>query len=127
MRQYLATKERYPDTVLFFRMGDFYEMFFDDAIEAAALLDLTLTSRNKNNPNPIPMAGIPYHAANQYLSRLIKAGKKVAICEQMGASGQAKRPCKARGRSCDNARSGIGRRAFGVRRGEFPGSNGRRG
>ena len=94
MRQYLATKERYPDTVLFFRMGDFYEMFFDDAIEAAALLDLTLTSRNKNNPNPIPMAGIPYHAANQYLSRLIKAGKKVAICEQMEPPGKQKGPVK---------------------------------
>ena len=94
MRQYLTVKERYPDAILFFRMGDFYEMFFDDAVEAASLLNLTLTSRNKNNPNPIPMAGIPYHAANQYLSRLIKVGKKVAICEQMEPPGNKKGPVK---------------------------------
>ncbi len=94
MRQYLTVKQRYPDAVLFFRMGDFYEMFFDDAVQAAGLLDLTLTSRNKNAPDPIPMAGIPYHAANQYISRLLKKGKKVAICEQMEPPGAQKGPVR---------------------------------
>lgn len=83
MRQYLAAKAQHPDALLFFRMGDFYELFFDDAVIASQLLELTLTSRNKNEENPVPMAGVPHHAANGYIQRLVEMGKKVAICEQM--------------------------------------------
>lgn len=84
MAQYLALKETVKDKLLFYRMGDFYELFFDDAKEAARLLDLTLTSRSQLNGEAIAMAGVPYHAAEQYLARLVKAGKSVAICEQIG-------------------------------------------
>ena len=83
MQQYLKAKAEYPDCLVLFRMGDFYELFFEDAVDAAQLLDLTLTSRNKEAPNPIPMAGVPYHAVQGYLSRLVEAGRKVAIVEQM--------------------------------------------
>jgi DNA mismatch repair protein MutS len=83
MRQYLAAKQRYPDALLFFRMGDFYELFFEDAVTAARALDLTLTARNKNSDDEIPMAGVPHHAASSYLQRLLDQGFKVAICEQM--------------------------------------------
>jgi DNA mismatch repair protein MutS len=84
MRQYREVKQRYPDYVLLFRLGDFYEMFFEDAHLAARLLSLTLTSRQKGE-GAIPMAGIPYHAADGYIGRLIRAGQKVAVCEQMEA------------------------------------------
>jgi DNA mismatch repair protein MutS len=83
MQQYLDFKSGHEDALLFFRMGDFYELFFEDAKTAAELLDLTLTSRNRNDPNPIPMCGIPYHALRPYVARLLEAGKKVAVCEQM--------------------------------------------
>jgi DNA mismatch repair protein MutS len=83
LRQYLEIKRRHPDTILFYRMGDFYEMFFDDAIEAARILKITLTSRNKNEADPIPMCGVPYHAAGDYLAQLIAAGRKVAVCDQV--------------------------------------------
>src|SRR4051812_25622745 len=83
MRQFLAAKERYPDALLFFRMGDFYELFFEDAVVAARALDLTLTARNKGHAEEIPMAGVPHHAASSYLQRLLDQGFKVAICEQM--------------------------------------------
>ena len=83
MRQYLSVKEQYPDAILFYRMGDFYEMFFEDAVAASEVLDLTLTSRNKNDPDPIPMCGVPHHAALGYISRLIEHGFKVAMCDQM--------------------------------------------
>ncbi|MCP4676439.1 MAG: DNA mismatch repair protein MutS, partial [Deltaproteobacteria bacterium] len=83
MRQYLAVKDQYPDTLLFYRMGDFYEMFFEDAVIASEVLDLTLTSRNKNDANPIPMCGVPHHAALGYVAKLIDQGYKVAICDQM--------------------------------------------
>lgn len=83
MQQYQAIKTEARDAILFFRLGDFYEMFGPDAIEASRLLDLTLTSRSKNEVNPMPMCGVPYHAAENYIARLTKAGKKVAICEQM--------------------------------------------
>jgi DNA mismatch repair protein MutS len=83
MRQYLSVKEQYPDAILFYRMGDFYEMFFEDAVTASEVLDLTLTSRNKNDPDPVPMCGVPHHAALNYVSRLIEQGYKVAICDQM--------------------------------------------
>ncbi len=84
MRQYREAKEAYPDAILFFRLGDFYEMFNDDAVVAARELQLTLTSRNKGKPDAVPMAGVPVHSAHNYLSRLIARGHKVAICEQMG-------------------------------------------
>ena len=83
MRQYLAAKAAHPDALLFFRMGDFYELFFDDAVVAAKALDLTLTSRNKGSPDAIPMAGVPHHASSTYVQRLLDQGFKVAICEQM--------------------------------------------
>lgn len=84
MAQYLSIKATCQDKLLFYRMGDFYELFFDDALVAAKLLDITLTSRGKMHNQPIHMAGVPYHAVEQYLARLIKAGKSVAICEQTG-------------------------------------------
>ena len=83
MRQYLAAKAAHPDAMLFFRMGDFYELFFEDAVDAAHLLELTLTSRNKNSEQPVPMAGVPHHAAKNYIQRLVEAGRKVAVCEQV--------------------------------------------
>ncbi|MCK9229107.1 MAG: DNA mismatch repair protein MutS [Syntrophales bacterium] len=83
MRQYLDIKEQYPDCILFFRMGDFYEMFFEDAVVASNVLEITLTSRNKGREDSVPLCGIPYHAASGYLAKLIEGGFKVAICEQM--------------------------------------------
>jgi DNA mismatch repair protein MutS len=83
MRQFLSAKASHPDAIVFFRMGDFYETFFDDAVDAARLLDLTLTSRNKKDADPIPMAGVPHHAAKGYIRRLLLAGRKVAVCEQV--------------------------------------------
>ncbi|MCD6320232.1 MAG: DNA mismatch repair protein MutS [Candidatus Desulfofervidaceae bacterium] len=90
MRQYLEIKQQYPDAILFFRMGDFYEMFFEDAKIASQVLEIALTSRQKDTPQPIPMCGIPYHALNSYLPKLIKRGYKVAICEQVEDPKQAK-------------------------------------
>ena len=90
MQQFREAKEVYPEALLLFRMGDFYELFLDDAVEAARLLDLTLTSRNKKDDHPIPMAGVPYHALQTYLPRLLSFGKKVAICEQVEDPKQAK-------------------------------------
>ncbi len=84
MRQYLGAKREHPDVLLFFRMGDFYELFYDDARKAARLLDITLTQRGSSAGAPIPMAGVPYHAAEGYLARLLKLGESVAICEQIG-------------------------------------------
>src|SRR5699024_3608441 len=94
MRQYLAVKAEYPHMLVFYRMGDFYELFFDDADRAAKLLDITLTHRGQSAGEPIPMAGVPYHAAEQYLARLVKRGESVAICEQMEAPGASKGPVK---------------------------------
>jgi DNA mismatch repair protein MutS len=90
MRQYLAAKAEHPDVLLFFRMGDFYELFFDDARKAARLLDITLTQRGQSAGAPIPMAGVPYHAAENYLARLVRLGESVAICEQIGDPALAK-------------------------------------
>ena len=82
LRQYTEWKERYPDCLLFFRMGDFYEMFFDDARVAAEVLDIALTARDPERR--IPMAGVPGHAVDSYLGRLVRGGHRVAICEQIG-------------------------------------------
>jgi len=83
MRQYLEIKEAHPDCIVFFRLGDFYEMFFDDAVVVARALDLTLTSRDKGKENPVPMCGVPHHAARHYLGKLVERGFKVAIAEQV--------------------------------------------
>lgn len=83
MAQYKAIKEKYADCILMFRLGDFYEMFFQDAVEASQILQITLTARNKGGDSKAPMCGVPYHAVDQYLSKLTKAGKKVAICDQV--------------------------------------------
>lgn len=92
MQQFLRIKADHPDMLLLYRMGDFYELFFDDATHAARLLDLTLTHRGKANGNPIPMAGVPYHALENYLARLLKKGESVAICEQIGDPATSKGP-----------------------------------
>ena len=90
MQQYLDIKKDYPDAFLLFRMGDFYELFYDDAVNAAQILEISLTSRNKNAENPIPMAGVPYHSAQQYIDVLVESGYKVAIAEQMEDPKEAK-------------------------------------
>jgi DNA mismatch repair protein MutS len=92
MQQYLRIKAEHPDMLLFYRMGDFYELFHDDAVRAAKLLDITLTRRGASNGTPIRMAGVPYHAAEQYLARLVKMGESVAICEQIGDPATSKGP-----------------------------------
>ena len=86
MRQYHAVKQEAPDALLFFRLGDFYELFFDDAVTASRELEITLTARNKERDNPVPMCGVPYHAADGYIARLLRKGYKVAICDQMEAA-----------------------------------------
>src|SRR6266511_4851949 len=91
MRQYLDAKQRHPDAILLFRMGDFYEMFYEDALVAARALDLTLTSRSKDaNGGGIPMCGVPFHAIDAYIARLVKKGFRVAICEQVEDPRKAK-------------------------------------
>ncbi|MFI4928326.1 MAG: DNA mismatch repair protein MutS, partial [Burkholderiales bacterium] len=92
MQQYLRIKSEHPDTLLFYRMGDFYELFYEDARRAAALLDITLTARGQSAGEPIPMAGVPYHAADSYLAKLVRRGESVAICEQLSEPGAAKGP-----------------------------------
>src|SRR6056297_1348329 len=92
MQQYLRIKADYPEILLFFRMGDFYELFYDDAKRAARLLDITLTTRGKSAGEAIPMAGVPYHAVDSYLARLIKKGESIAICEQIGDPDASKGP-----------------------------------
>ncbi len=92
MQQYLGLKAQHPDKLLFYRMGDFYELFFDDAIRAAKLLDITLTQRGASAGAPIRMAGVPFHAVEQYLAKLVKLGESVAICEQIGDPNTSKGP-----------------------------------
>jgi DNA mismatch repair protein MutS len=92
MQQYLGIKADYPDTLVFYRMGDFYELFFDDAEKAARLLGITLTARGTYNNAPIKMCGVPFHSADQYLAKLIKLGESVALCEQIGDPATSKGP-----------------------------------
>jgi len=92
MQQYLGIKKDYPGMLVFYRMGDFYELFYDDARRAAKLLDITLTARGKSAGNPIPMAGVPYHAVEGYLAKLVRHGESVAICEQIGDPATSKGP-----------------------------------
>lgn len=96
MRQYLGIKSEFPDILLFYRMGDFYELFFDDAREAANLLDITLTARGRSAGQPIPMAGVPFHSVDGYLARLARMGRSVAICEQIGDPAASKGPVERR-------------------------------
>lgn len=110
MVQYLKIKREHPEVLLFYRMGDFYELFFDDARRASALLDITLTQRGQSAGKPIPMAGIPYHSAEGYLARLVTAGESVAICEQIGDPATSKGPVERKvvriitpGTLCDEA------------------------
>ncbi|QDQ25113.1 DNA mismatch repair protein MutS [Chitinimonas arctica] len=96
MQQYLGLKSQHPDKLMFYRMGDFYELFFDDAVKAARLLDITLTTRGQTAGMPIKMAGVPFHAAEQYLAKLVKLGESVAICEQFGDPATSKGPVERR-------------------------------
>ena len=97
MQQYLRIKAQHPDMLMFYRMGDFYELFFDDAEKAARLLGITLTRRGTSAGEPIKMAGVPYHSAEQYLAKLIRLGESVVICEQVGDPATAKGPGGAPG------------------------------
>ena len=90
LKQYNEIKKEYPDSILFFRLGDFYEMFYEDAKIASSILGITLTSRNKSNKNPVPLCGVPYHSVEPYLAKLLKSGRKIAICEQVEDPKQAK-------------------------------------
>ena len=90
IKQYLSIKEQYPDAILFYRMGDFYEMFFDDAEEGSRLLGITLTSRNNGGSGDVPLAGVPAKALDDYLARLVKLGRRVAICDQVEDPAKAK-------------------------------------
>ena len=92
MQQYWKLKREHPDQLMFYRMGDFYELFYEDAKKAAKLLDITLTARGQSGGNAIPMAGIPFHSAEGYLSRLVKLGESVVICEQIGDPATSKGP-----------------------------------
>jgi DNA mismatch repair protein MutS len=92
MRQYLRIKGEHPDVLLFYRMGDFYELFYDDARRAASLLDITLTARGQSAGQPIPMAGVPFHSVEGYLAKLVRKGESVAICEQIGDPAKSKGP-----------------------------------
>ena len=98
MQQYLGIKAQHPDMLLFYRMGDFYELFFDDAEKAARLLNITLTTRGASAGSPIKMAGVPYHSAEQYLARLLKLGESVVIAEQVGDPATSKGPVDRQGR-----------------------------
>src|SRR5262245_6285564 len=92
MQQYLRIKAQYPDTLLFYRMGDFYELFYDDAKRASRLLDITLTARGQSGGTPIPMAGVPVQTLDSYLARAVRKGESVAICEQIGDPAKSKGP-----------------------------------
>ena len=92
MQQYLRIKAQHPDILVFYRMGDFYELFYDDARRAARLLNITLTSRGHSAGEAIPMAGVPVHAVDQYLGRLVRLGESVAVCEQIGDPARSKGP-----------------------------------
>src|SRR3954466_12181273 len=94
LRQYLEIKKSHPGTILFFRLGDFYEMFNEDAVIGSRELEITLTARHKESANPIPMCGVPYHATASYIARLVKKGYRVAICEQSEAATKGKKLVK---------------------------------
>src|SRR5215470_6493482 len=90
LEQYLSIKAEHPDALLLFHLGDFYELFFEDAERAARLLDITLTTRSRKDEVPIPMCGVPHHAVQPYVAKLLAAGQKVALCDQIEDAGAAK-------------------------------------
>ena len=92
MKQYWDIKSQYPDQLVFYRLGDFYELFYDDAKKASQLLNITLTQRGQSAGEPIPMAGVPFHAAENYLAKLVKLGQSIVICEQQGDPATSKGP-----------------------------------
>src|SRR5437016_8709734 len=96
MQQYWRVKAEHPDKLVFYRLGDFYELFYGDAERAAPLLDITLTARGQSAGGRIPMAGVPYHAVDQYLAKLVRQGESVAICEQIGDPATSKGPVERR-------------------------------
>jgi DNA mismatch repair protein MutS len=96
MQQYLRIKAEHPDILLFYRMGDFYELFYGDAERASRLLDLTLTARGQSAGAPVTMAGVPVHSVEQYLAKLVRLGESVAICEQVGDVATARGPVERR-------------------------------
>ena len=116
MAQWFAAKEAHPDALVFFRMGDFYELFFSDAEAAAAALDIALTQRGEHNGTPVPMCGVPQHAAEAYLARLIRRGFRVAVTEQM------EDPKVAHRQGTDQARGGAAGDARDDHRGSAAGS-----
>ena len=127
MAQYLEIKAAHPEYLLFYRMGDFYELFFDDAAKAAEALDIALTKRGKHLGEDIPMCGVPVHAAEQYLEKLIRKGFRVAVCEQMEDPAEAKKRgsksvVQAGGGPAGHARHADRRFAAGGARGEHAGS-----
>ena len=109
MQEYLKTKEQYSDAILFYRLGDFYEMFFDDALTATKELELTLTGKDCGLEERAPMCGVPFHAAETYIKRLIEKGYKVAICEQVEDPKKAKGPGKKGGDPGSHSRDHTGR------------------
>ena len=111
MTQYLAIKAEHPNTLVFYRMGDFYELFYSDAEKAARLLDITLTRRGNSAGEPVVMAGVPFHSVENYLARLIKQGESVAICEQVGDVGASQGPGGAQGGARGHARHADRHRA----------------
>ena len=121
MRQYQQFKAQHPGYVLFYRMGDFYEMFWEDAILAAKTLGVALTSRNKGSPDEIPMAGVPFHAVESYLRKMIAAGHRVAICEQTEDASLAKGAGQARSGPADDAGHAHRRPAARREGGQLPG------
>ena len=104
MRQYHGIKQQVPNALLLFRLGDFYELFYDDAVTAARELEITLTARNKEKGQPIPMCGVPYHSAENYIARLIQKGYRVAICDQMEDRQRREEAGQARGHAHRHAR-----------------------
>ena len=102
MQQYWKLKSQYPDQLMFYRMGDFYELFYEDAKKAAKLLDITLTARGQSAGQAIPMAGIPFHSAEGYLAKLVKLGESVVICEQIGDPASSP-PARSATRRCSTS------------------------
>ena len=96
LRQYQELKQQHPGTLLFFRLGDFYELFFDDALTGSRELQITLTARHKESGNPVPMCGVPHHSAANYIARLVRKGYRVAICEQTEEAGKTKKLVRAK-------------------------------
>ena len=119
MRQYLDVKARYPDAIVFFRLGDFYEMFHEDAVYAARVLDLTLTTRDKGKEDPVPMCGIPHHAVRPYLVKLTELGHRVALCEQLEDPRAVKRHRQARRRPRRHPGRDAGRGVAGPARAQL--------